>query len=135
VQRKFRKRTTIHSKSSTLKGLLYAPIQQKQYLERTTLRKLKISLQSIRSKEGPHYCLGAKHEQESCHLTSNNQPLFTSWISSGDSLLGLYCVAWLTQECISSRIFVRKKGMSHDQSNGRAQQMPSARFGKEKTYR
>jgi hypothetical protein len=29
VRRKFRKRTTLCSKSSTLKGLLYAPIQQK----------------------------------------------------------------------------------------------------------
>ncbi len=56
-------------------------MQQKQYLERTALRRLKILLQSIHSKEGPHYCLGAKHEQESCHLTSNNQPLFTSWVS------------------------------------------------------
>jgi hypothetical protein len=57
VQRKFRKRTTLRSKSSTLKGLLYAPIQQKQYLQRTTLRRLKIPLRSIRSKEGPHYRL------------------------------------------------------------------------------
>jgi hypothetical protein len=107
--------------------------QQNQYIERTTLRRLKIPLQSICSKEGPHYCLGAEREQESCHLTSDNQPLFMSWISSGDSILGLYCVAWLTQESVSSRIFVRKKGMSHDQSNGPSQQTPSARFGKEKT--
>jgi hypothetical protein len=64
------------------------------------------------SKEGPHYRLGAKSEQESCLLTSNNQPLFTSWRSSGDSMLGLYCVAWLTQESVSLRIFVRKKGMT-----------------------
>ncbi len=81
MQRKFRKRTTLRSESSTLKGLLYAPIQRKQYLERTTLSRLKIPLRSIRSKEGPHYCLGAKREQESCHLTSDNQPLFTSWAS------------------------------------------------------
>jgi hypothetical protein len=47
VQRKFRKRTTLRSESSTLKGLLYAPIQQKQYQKRTTLRRLKIPLQSI----------------------------------------------------------------------------------------
>jgi hypothetical protein len=57
VQRKFQKRTTLRSKSSTLKGLLYAPIQQKQYLKRTTLRRLKIPLQIICSKEGPHYHL------------------------------------------------------------------------------
>ncbi len=31
--------------------------QQKQYLKRTTLRRLKIPLRSICSKEGPHYCL------------------------------------------------------------------------------
>jgi hypothetical protein len=109
VRRKFRKRTTLRSKSSTLKGLLYAPIKQEQYHKRTTLRRLKIPLQSIRSEEGPHYCLGAKREQESCHLTKDNQLLFTSWISFSDSILGLYCVAWLTQESVSSRIFVRKK--------------------------
>jgi hypothetical protein len=47
VRRKFWKRTTLCSKSSTLKGLLYAPIQRKQYHKRTTLRRLKIPLQSI----------------------------------------------------------------------------------------
>jgi hypothetical protein len=94
---------------------------------------LKIPLRSICSEEGPHYRLGAKREQESCHLTSNNQPLFTSWISSGDSILGLYCVAWLMQESVSSRIFVRKKGMSHVQSNGRLQQTLSAEGGKRKS--
>ena len=31
--------------------------QQKQYLKRTTLRRLKIPLRSICSKEGPHYRL------------------------------------------------------------------------------
>ncbi len=47
MQRKFRKWTTLRSESSTLKGLLYAPIQQKQYHKRTTLRRLKIPLGSI----------------------------------------------------------------------------------------
>ncbi len=47
VRRKVQKWTTLRSKSSTLKGLLYAPIQQKQYHKRTTLRRLKIPLQSI----------------------------------------------------------------------------------------
>ncbi len=47
VRRKFWKRTTLRSKSSTLKGLVYAPIQQKQYHKRTTLRRLKIPLQSM----------------------------------------------------------------------------------------
>ncbi len=41
VQRKFRQWTTLHSKSSTLKGLLYAPIKQEQYHKRITLRRLK----------------------------------------------------------------------------------------------
>jgi hypothetical protein len=35
------KRTTLRSKSSTLKGLLYAPIKRVQYHKRTTLRRLK----------------------------------------------------------------------------------------------
>ena len=74
---------------------------------------LKIPLQNIRSKEGSHYHLGAKRERESCLLTSDNQPLFTSWKFLGDSILGLYRVAGLTQERVSSRIFVRKKGMNH----------------------
>ncbi len=47
MRRKFRKRTTLRSKSSTLKGLLYAPIQQKQYHKWTTSRRLKIPLQII----------------------------------------------------------------------------------------
>jgi hypothetical protein len=84
------------------------------------------------SKEGPHYRLGAKHE-ESCHLTSNNQPLITSWVSSGDSILGRYCVAWLTQESVSSRIFVKKKGMNIVKSNGCSQQTLSAEGGKGKS--
>jgi hypothetical protein len=37
--------------------------QQKQYHKRTTLRILKLPLQSICSKEGPHYCLGAKRKK------------------------------------------------------------------------
>jgi hypothetical protein len=81
VRRKFRKRTTLRSESSTLKGLLYAGWRSR--CEAFVTRKV---------------CTiaGAKCEQESCHLTSDNQILFTSWISSGDSKLGLYCVAWLT---------------------------------------
>ncbi len=37
--------------------------QQKQYHKRTTLRTLKLLLQSICSKEGLHYCLGAKRKK------------------------------------------------------------------------
>ncbi len=46
-RRNFRKRTTLRSESSTLKGLLYAPIKREQYHKRTTLRRLKIPLRSI----------------------------------------------------------------------------------------
>ncbi len=101
----------LFSKNSTLKGLLYAGWRSR--CEVSVARKVRT-------------IAWAKHEQENCHLTSDNQPLFTSWISFGDSILGLYCVAWLTQESVSSRIFVRKKGMSHVQSNRRSQQMLSA---------
>ncbi len=62
--------------------------QQKQYLKRTTLRRLKIPLQSIRSEEGLHYRLGAKREQESCHMKSDNQPFFHELGILGDSYLG-----------------------------------------------
>jgi hypothetical protein len=63
----------------------------------------------------------------SCHKISNNQPYSGVWISLGDSIPGLYCVAWLTQESVSWRIFVKKKGMNPVQSNGRSQQTPSAK--------
>jgi hypothetical protein len=37
--------------------------QQKQYHKRTTLRMLKLPLQSICSEEGPHYRLGEKRKE------------------------------------------------------------------------
>ncbi len=52
----------------------------------------------------------------------------------GDSIPGLYCVAWLMQESVSSRIFVKKKGMNPVQSNGSSQQKPSAKDGKGKIH-
>ncbi len=55
--------------------------QQKQYLKRTTLRRLKIPLRSICSKKGPHYCLGAKREQDSCQRQVTINLFFTSWVS------------------------------------------------------
>jgi hypothetical protein len=66
--------------------------QQKQYHNRTTLCTLKIPLQSICSKEGPHYCF----EQSTRKLSSDKQQSTYSrvWISLGDSIPGLYCVAW-----------------------------------------
>jgi hypothetical protein len=78
----------------------------------------RIPLQSICSKEGPHYRLGAKREEVVRRQATIN--LFTSLDIPGDSIPGLYCVAWLTQESVSSRIFVKKKGMNPVQSNGRS---------------
>ncbi len=68
---------------------------------------LKIPLQSICSEEGPHYRLGVKREKTVRRQATIN--LFTSWISFGDSILGLYCVAWLTQESVSSRICEKER--------------------------
>jgi hypothetical protein len=51
----------------------------------------------------------------SCLQTSNNQPYSRGRKSLGDSSLGLYCVdlavAYVTQENVSSRILMRRKGM------------------------
>ncbi len=52
--------------------------ERKQYLKRTTLRRLKISLWSICSKEGPHYSLSEAWARK-LSKTSDNQPLFMSW--------------------------------------------------------
>ena len=86
---------------------------------------LKIPLRSIRSEEGPHY----RYEQSARKLSSDKQQSTYSqvWISLGDSIPGLYCVAWLTQESVSSRIFVTKKGMNPVQPNGHSQQKLSAK--------
>jgi hypothetical protein len=75
---------------------------------------LKILLQSIRSEEGPHYRLGARARKLS--VEKQQSTYSRVWISFCDSILGLYCIAWLMQESVSSRIFVRKKGMNHVQS-------------------
>ncbi len=64
MRRKFRKRTTSRSESSTLKGLLYT--EWRSRCEASEARKV----QTI---------AWAKRERESCHMTSDNQPLFTSW--------------------------------------------------------
>jgi hypothetical protein len=94
---------------------------------------LKIPLQSIHSKEGPHYCLGAKRKEAVRRQATIN--LFTSldilwWFHTWAVLHSLAN----TRKC-QLEDFVRKKGMNHVQSNVRSQQMPSAKFGKEKTYR
>ncbi len=53
-------------------------MQQKQYHKRTTLRTMKIPLQSIHSEEGLHYCLSKA--QESFHLTSNKCHIWHGYI-------------------------------------------------------
>ncbi len=131
VQRQYRKRTSSRSKSSTTKGLLYAPdpynrekgmLSDQPWLSRIsstailwcwgrscskmwrplwlTLRcmpygmgTLRILLQIICSEEGPYYYF----EQSTRKLSSDKQQSTYSrvWISFGDSIPGLYCVAWL----------------------------------------
>ncbi len=56
--------------------------------------------------------------QGSCHKTSDNQRIHEFGYPFGDSIPGLYCVAWLGQghASVSLRIFVRKKGMNRVQS-------------------
>jgi hypothetical protein len=46
-------------------------MQQKQYHKRTALRTLKLPLQSIRSEEGPHYCLGVKRKKAVIRQATN----------------------------------------------------------------
>ncbi len=79
----------------------------------------------FRSEEGPHYRLGAKREEAVIWQVTIN--LFTSLDIPGDSIPRLYCVAWLMQEKVSPRIFVRKEGMNHVQSNGFSKQKPLAK--------
>jgi hypothetical protein len=75
--------------------------------------------------------------QGSCHKTSNNRPIHEFGYPLGDSIPGLYCVAWLgrghARKC-QFKDFVRKKGMNHVQSNGRPQQKPSAKGVKGKIH-
>ena len=57
---------------------------------------LMIPLQSIRSEEGPHYCLGAKRE-EAVRRQATINPIHKFGYTFGESIPGLYCVAWLGQ--------------------------------------
>jgi hypothetical protein len=87
VQRLYRKQTPLRSKSSTIKGLLYARLssrckafvarnvrtiawakREKAVIRQATnaiygMGTLKLPLRSIRHEEGPHYCLGAKRKE------------------------------------------------------------------------
>jgi hypothetical protein len=56
VRRLYQKWTPLRSESSTIKGLLYAQ---------------KIPLQNIHSKEGLHYCLGAKCKKAAIRQATN----------------------------------------------------------------
>jgi hypothetical protein len=56
--------------------------------------------------------------EKAVSMTSDNQLVFTSLESSGDFLLGLYCVAWLSQESVSSRIFVRNPRVLYREHGG-----------------
>ncbi len=78
VQRQYRKQTTLCSKSSTIKGLLYA-----HWISRC---------KGFCSEEGPHY----RFEQSARKLSSDKQqPTYSRvLISLGDSIPGLYCMAW-----------------------------------------
>ncbi len=134
VRRLYRKRTPLRSKSLTIKGLLYAQkiplssicneegphyrLSKAQESCQLTSDKCHIWHGYVENPAAKHSKLGRpallpwSEAQGSCHKTSNNQPYSRVWISLGDSIPGLYCVAWLTQESVSLRIFVKKKGMS-----------------------
>jgi hypothetical protein len=132
VQRQYRKLTSLHSKSSTLKGLLDAPephnhekgmlIDQLQLTRVSstallccwghsrskiwrpswlTLRRmpygrgtLKILLQRIFVARKAR-TIALSEVRGSCHKTSNNQPFHEFRYPFGDSIPGLYCIAWL----------------------------------------
>ena len=119
VRRKFRKRTTLRSKSSTLIGLLYAG--WRSHCEC--------------SEEGRTIALGRSVSEKAVIWQATINLYSRVGNSFGDSILGLYCVAWLMQESVSSGIFVRKKGMNHVQSNGCSQQTLSAEGRKGKSQR
>ncbi len=79
VQRQYRKWTTLHSKSSTIKGLLYA--RWRSRCKAFVARKVRT--------------IASSKAHGSCHKTSNNQPIHEFGYPFGDSIPGLYCIAWL----------------------------------------
>jgi hypothetical protein len=106
VRRKFRQRTTLRSESSTLKGLLYAPSKREQYHKDYSMQ-----VEDPAANVARNVALSPWSVVWVRKLSYGKQQstfLFTSLGSSGDSLLGLYCVAWLTQESVSLRIFVKR---------------------------
>jgi hypothetical protein len=119
VRRQYRKWTTLRSKSSTISGLFYAHWRSR--CEAFVARKA--------------HTIALSKAQRSCHKRSINQPIHEFGYPFGDSIPGLYCVAWLTQEIVSLRIFVKKKGMNPVKSNRRSQQKPLEKGGKGKIHR
>ncbi len=136
-QKQYRKRTTLHTTKLPLqsicskKGPHYhlSEVQESCHL---TSHKCHIWHGYVEDPTAKHLQQGRpallpwSKARGSCQKTSDNQPYSQIWISFGDSIPGLYCVAWLTQESVSLRK-VKKKGMNPVQSNGRSQQKPSAK--------
>ncbi len=131
VRRKFRKRTILRSESSTLKGLLHAPIKREQYHKRTTLRRLKSCCEAFIARKVRTIALErsvsekAVFRQATINLIHELEILW--WFHAWAVLRSLAN----PRKC-QLKDFCEKE--RYDQSNGRAQQTPSARFRKEKTY-
>ncbi len=119
--RKFRKRTTLCSKSSTLK--------------RTTLCRLKIPLRSIRSKEGPHYRLSKVWARK---LSSDKRQ--STFIHELDILRWFHTWAVLrsltnARKCQLEDFCEKERYEVMFSLNGRSQQMLSAEGKKGKSQR
>ncbi len=118
VQRKFRKRTTLRSKSSTLKGLLYAGWRSR--CEAFVARKGRtIALERSVSKKA------VKDKRQSTFFSRVGYPWwFPTW--------AVLCSLANARKC-QLKDFCEKERYESYQSNGHSQQTPSARFRKEKT--
>ncbi len=117
VQRKFRKRTTLRSKSSTLIGLLYAGWRSR--CEVFVARKAALSPWSESWARKLSY-----DKRQSTFFHELEIPMgFHTWAVPH---------SWANARKGQLEDFCGKKGMSHVPFNRRAQQTPSARFGKEK---
>ncbi len=79
--RKLRQRTNLRSKSSTLKGLLYAPIKQEQYHKRTTLHRLKSRCKLFVARKGRTIALERSVSKKAVKDKQQSTFFFTSWVS------------------------------------------------------
>ncbi len=139
-QKQYHKRTTLHTTKTPLqsirskKGPHYC-LSKAQESYHLTSNKCHIWHGYVKDPAAKHSLQGGpalspwSEARGSCQKTGDNQPYSRVWISFGDSIPGLYCVAWLAQKSVSSRK-VKKKGMNPVQSNGRSQQKPSAKSRK-----